>query len=74
VVQRRQIAGWACVALAAVAGLLACASEGGPEPPAEKLTVGTVQREIKVGLDAAAVAQALGSPNIVTTDDKRREV
>ena len=52
-----------------------CASN--PPEPAEiddRLTVGTVQREIKVGLDAASVIEILGSPNIVTTDDKRREV
>jgi len=48
-----------------------------PAPPAEKadnLTVGKVQGEIKVGMDAASVAEILGSPNIVTTDEKRREV
>jgi outer membrane protein assembly factor BamE (lipoprotein component of BamABCDE complex) len=33
-----------------------------------------VQGEIKVGMDAASVAEILGSPNIVTTDDQRREV
>jgi outer membrane protein assembly factor BamE (lipoprotein component of BamABCDE complex) len=48
-----------------------------PAPPAEQpdnLTVGKVQGEIKVGMDAASVAQILGSPNIITTDDQRREV
>lgn len=40
----------------------------------DKLTVGTVQREIHVGMSGADVAAALGSPNIVTTDEKRREV
>lgn len=40
----------------------------------DRVTVGTVQKEIKVGMSAADVAQALGSPNIVTTDDERREV
>jgi len=44
-----------------------------PAEPADDLTVGTVQREIKVGMDAAAVAEILGSPNIVTTDGERRE-
>jgi outer membrane protein assembly factor BamE (lipoprotein component of BamABCDE complex) len=58
---------------AAVAMLVACSS---PPPPddAEELTVGKVQGEIKVGMDAASVAEILGSPNIVTTDDQRREV
>lgn len=40
----------------------------------ENLTVGKVQREIKVGMSSADVVSALGSPNVVTTDDERREV
>lgn len=40
----------------------------------EQLTVGTVQREIEVGMSGAEVAQILGSPNVVTTDEQRREV
>jgi outer membrane protein assembly factor BamE (lipoprotein component of BamABCDE complex) len=39
----------------------------------ERVTVGTVQREIRVGMSGAEVAQALGSPNVVTSDDGRRE-
>lgn len=38
------------------------------------LTVGKVQREIKIGMSSADVIQALGSPNVVTTDEERREV
>lgn len=53
--------------------LLACASPP-PEQPSDKLTVGKVQGEIKLGMSAAEVAAVLGSPNIVTTDEKRREV
>jgi outer membrane protein assembly factor BamE (lipoprotein component of BamABCDE complex) len=41
---------------------------------AERLTVGTVQREIRVGMSSAEVATVLGAPNIVTTDEARREV
>jgi len=41
---------------------------------ATNLTVGTVQGSIKVGMPASDVAAILGSPNIVTTDEKRREV
>jgi outer membrane protein assembly factor BamE (lipoprotein component of BamABCDE complex) len=41
---------------------------------ANRLTVGTVQREIRVGMSGAEVASVLGSPNIVTTDEQRREV
>ncbi len=40
----------------------------------DKLTVGKVQREIKVGMAASQVIEILGSPNIVTTDEERREV
>ena len=40
----------------------------------ERVTVGTVQREIRIGMSGAEVAEALGSPNIVTTDEERREV
>ena len=38
------------------------------------LTVGTVQKEIKKGMTGAEVAGALGSPNIVSTDDDGNEV
>jgi outer membrane protein assembly factor BamE (lipoprotein component of BamABCDE complex) len=38
-----------------------------------KLTVGTVQREIRVGMSGADVVAVLGSPNIVTTDERRQE-
>lgn len=40
----------------------------------DRLTLGTVQREIKVGMASAAVIEALGSPNVITTDEQRREV
>lgn len=41
---------------------------------AKALTVGTVQREIRVGMSSADVVSVLGSPNVVTTDEQRREV
>jgi outer membrane protein assembly factor BamE (lipoprotein component of BamABCDE complex) len=37
------------------------------------LTVGTVQREIRVGMSGADVASVLGAPNLVTSDEERRE-
>jgi len=40
----------------------------------DKLTAGKVQREIKVGMTNAQVIEVLGSPNLVSTDEKRREV
>jgi outer membrane protein assembly factor BamE (lipoprotein component of BamABCDE complex) len=39
-----------------------------------KITVGTVQKEIKNGMSGAEVATTLGSPNIVSTDEQGREV
>ncbi len=64
-----------CLAL----GLSACMSASQhkaevQDDSTERVTVGTVQKEIKVGLSAAEVAAALGSPNIVSTDEERREV
>lgn len=44
------------------------------DPTGDRLTVGKVQREIRIGMSSAAVIEVLGSPNIVTTDEKRREV
>lgn len=44
------------------------------DPAGDRLTVGKVQREIRVGMSSAKVIEVLGSPNIVTTDEKRREV
>jgi outer membrane protein assembly factor BamE (lipoprotein component of BamABCDE complex) len=45
-----------------------------PDQGADKLTVGKVQGEIKVGLPASDVVAVLGSPNMVMTDGERREV
>lgn len=39
----------------------------------DRMTVGTVQREIRLHMSGAEVATVLGSPNIVTTDSERRE-
>ena len=38
------------------------------------LTVGKVQKQIRVGMTNAEVVQVLGSPNLVTTDEDRREI
>jgi len=56
--------------------LVAAAGCGGnkAEIQEDRLTVGKVQGEIKVGMAASQVVELLGSPNIVTTDEKRREV
>lgn len=51
-----------------------CSSGPQAEIKEERLTIAKVQGEIKLGMPASQVAELLGSPNIVTTDDKRREV
>ncbi|MFA5093322.1 MAG: hypothetical protein WC543_05220 [Candidatus Omnitrophota bacterium] len=40
----------------------------------DRVTVGKVQREVRIGMSSAAVIEALGSPNIVSTDENRLEV
>ena len=64
--------------LVLIAGLAGCMSAGDHrtavrDDSGDRLTVGTVQREIKVGMTTADVVQILGSPNMVTTDEQRRE-
>lgn len=59
--------------LAAVAGCSSAPKEKDAAPE-KQLTTGVVQREIRKGMSGAAVAETLGSPNIVTTDEEGREV
>jgi outer membrane protein assembly factor BamE (lipoprotein component of BamABCDE complex) len=56
--------------------LAACRSAATEEDVADSknLTTGVVQREIRKGMSGAEVIEALGSPNIVTTDEEGREV
>jgi outer membrane protein assembly factor BamE (lipoprotein component of BamABCDE complex) len=61
--------------LAAIAVLTGCSAGQYYDPQAdEQLTVGTVQKEIRIGMSGGEVAQVLGSPNIVSTDEDRNEV
>ena len=65
------------VALLAVLSLGGCASASNHAEQVQNdgnLSVGVVQKEIKVGMSGAGVIEVLGSPNIVSTDEKRREV
>jgi len=39
----------------------------------DRVTVGKVQKEIRIGMSGAQVAEVLGSPNIVSTDEERQE-
>ena len=45
-----------------------------PTAAEQQLTLGAVQRDIHIGMSGAEVAAALGSPNIVSTDEYRNEV
>jgi outer membrane protein assembly factor BamE (lipoprotein component of BamABCDE complex) len=68
-----------CAVLAAVVLVAGCMTAAQHKADVEsdagdKLTVGTVQKEVRVGMTGAEVASVLGSPNIVTTDEERREV
>lgn len=66
------------LALVGAAAVTGCAARGArpsePAAPERELTAGLVQREIREGTDAARVVEALGSPNIVTRDDRGRDV
>ncbi|TKB91834.1 MAG: outer membrane protein assembly factor BamE [Nitrospira sp.] len=64
---------WIALGLCVSVVIAGCGG-GTPEIKEDRLTVGKVQGEIKVGMAASQVAELLGSPNIVTTDEKRREV
>lgn len=66
---------WIALGLCLSVAAAGCGGGGGKaEIQEDRLTVGKVQGEIKVGMAASQVAELLGSPNIVTTDEKRREV
>ncbi len=67
----------ACAAVALVTGCESAADHAASAQAAQAdthLTLGAVQREIRVGMPSASVAELLGAPNMVTTDDERREV
>lgn len=63
-----------CVALLASCSAARHAADTQKGLQGNRLTVGTVQKEIKKGMSGAEVAEALGSPNIVSTDEQGREV
>lgn len=64
----------ACALLAAAAALGAAAENRKPGPGAEReFTLGLVQKELEVGMSQTDVAQALGSPNLVTRSGDGRE-
>ena len=60
------IASYGCMSAAEHQGSL-------PSTQEREMTVGIVQKEIRVGMSQADVAEALGSPNIVTRDSTGKE-
>jgi len=64
------------LALVASIALLGCSAQShrnAIHDNPDKITVGTVQKEIKVGMSGSDVVSVLGSPNMVTSDSKHRE-
>lgn len=64
---------WVITIATAAALFAGCAGTPGPDAD-RNLTVGNVQKEIRIGMSGAEVAEVLGSPNIVSTDEDRNEV
>jgi outer membrane protein assembly factor BamE (lipoprotein component of BamABCDE complex) len=62
------------ISLLLLISLTSCAAYQPNENIDGNMTVGTVQKEIKIGMSSVDVIKALGSPNIVQTDDDRNEV
>ena len=65
-----------CLGLLYAFAILQNGCQQGAEPPSirtERMTVATAQRSIRIGMSSSAVLEALGSPNLVSTDEKRRE-
>lgn len=62
------------ISLVGVMLLAGCATSNYNPQADENLTVGKVQKEISIGMAGGAVAEVLGSPNIVSTDENRNEV
>lgn len=62
------------VFLAVVGGMITSCTIHNEGLEAEKMTVAKVQREFRIGMTSAEVVEVLGSPNMITTDEQRREV
>lgn len=44
-----------------------------PQQSSDRISIAAVQKDIKVGMSSEEVVAILGAPNLVTTDDQRRE-
>lgn len=65
-----------CLSLVSLNGCMTASQhkQAVQDDSSDKLTVGIVQKEVKVGMSGADILGILGSPNIVSTDAERREV
>jgi len=64
----------AVVALVAISGCTATQHRAAvTADDSDRVTVGTVQREVSLGMGSANVAAILGSPNIVTSSEMHEE-
>ena len=61
------------IALVAILPLVSGCTTTTPAMQEEQMTVAKAQSEIKIGMPSSKVVEVLGSPNMVTTDDQRRE-
>ncbi len=57
----------------AVIPMAGCAGKKAETADEKEFTLGLVQKNIRVGMSQADVAEAIGSPNIVTKDSSGRE-
>lgn len=64
----------ACMALSSCAQDASWHSQQVAQQEKQNFTIGVVQKDIKEGMTGAQVAEVLGSPNIVSTDENGNEV
>lgn len=50
-----------------------CVNQQSHSSNADRLTIASVQRSIRIGMTSSDVVGILGAPNMVTTDEKRNE-
>lgn len=62
------------LAVLLLGGCVSASKHAGQVQNDGNISVGVVQKEIKIGMSGASVIDVLGSPNIVSTDEERREV
>lgn len=74
-IKNRLTIGFSLLAFVLISGCMTAAQhqQSLPTTKEREMTLGIVQKEIRVGMSQADVATALGSPNIVTKDSEGKE-